>query len=62
MNRNNVLNLCVECAQRLDKHTWPEVPEMIEGVCPQCGCMKSFVVHDAIASAESEEKRLRLEA
>ncbi len=28
--------LCFHCAQRLGKYTWPEVPELLFGQCPQC--------------------------
>jgi hypothetical protein len=28
--------LCFHCAQRLGKYTWPEIPELLLGQCPQC--------------------------
>jgi|GEM_PF-1535108 hypothetical protein len=29
--------LCFHCAQRLGRCTWPEIPELLFGQCPQCG-------------------------
>ena len=29
--------LCFNCARRLGKCTWPEIPELLFGQCPQCG-------------------------
>ena len=32
--------LCFNCAERLGKYTWPEIPELLFGYCPQCGGTK----------------------
>lgn len=29
--------LCLACAERLGQRTWPSVPELVLGYCPQCG-------------------------
>lgn len=32
--------LCFNCAHRLGKYTWPDIPELVLGYCPQCGGTK----------------------
>jgi len=29
--------LCADCARRLGRYSYPGVPELFEGYCPQCG-------------------------
>ena len=51
--------LCFNCAQRLGKYTWPEIPELLFGYCPQCGGTRALTPVASVFSSTPPRATLK---